>query len=212
MSAKPSDLHIRIAAALARVETVMRAQEQKAANATGLSPLQLRVLEALDRSSNLRVGALARELMVTTGTVSAAISVLQAKGLVTKQSDPEEHRAVVISLSAKARRRMTKLSSWPTELLEPVVEDLGEREAGDLLASLLRALHAIERRGWIDPVRMCFHCEYFQPWKGSGDRPHRCELMGKSIGSADLRVDCPEFEAASGPGQEARWNAVGQGS
>lgn len=210
MSEASSDLHRRIAAALARVETVMRAQEQKAAQATGLSPLQLRVLEALERKPQLRVGEVARELLVTTGTVSAAVSVLQSKGLVTKESDPEEHRAVVIRLSAKARRRIDKLAAWPSELLEPVVEDLGEREAGELLAGLLRALHAIERRGWIDPARMCYRCEFFQPWKGSGNRPHRCDLLRKAIGSSELRVDCADFEAASGPGQESRWKAVGR--
>ena len=209
MSRIPSDLHRRIAAALTRVETVMRAQEQKAAQATGISPLQLRVLEALERKPHLRVGELARELLITTGTVSAAVSVLQAKGLITKESDPEEHRAVVIRLSAKARRRIDKLASWPSELLEPVVDDLGDDAAGELLAGLLRALHAIERRGWIDPARMCYRCEYFQPWKGSGRRPHRCDLLRKSIGSSELRVDCAEFEAASGPGQEARWKAIG---
>ncbi len=208
MTQPQPDLHRRIANALARIEAVSRSEHQRAAQVAALSPLQVRVCVALQSRPGLRVGALARELLVTTGTVSAAVSVLEEKLLVTKQTDPEEHRAVVLVLTAKGRREVSKLSSWPDAVFEPIVSDLGEEAAAALLESLLRLLQAVERRGWIDPARMCFHCEYFSPWKGKGKRPHRCELLKVSIGGAELQVDCPDFEPVSPTVQETRWKEL----
>ena len=91
---QPTDLHRRLAAAIERVSTALRQGVQGAASEEGLSPLQLRALQILSRRPGLRLGQLARELHVTPGTLSAAVTTLESKGLARKESDPSEHRAV----------------------------------------------------------------------------------------------------------------------
>ena len=204
----PSDLRHRLAAALERVEAVVRSREQHAAQQAGVSPLQARVLSTLERRPGLRVSELARELLVTVGTVSAAVSVLEEKGLVVKCSDPEEHRAVVLRLTAKGRRSRGRRTAWTAELFEPVVDDLGTEASGACLEGLLKLLGSMERRGLIDPAAMCYRCEFFRPHGGSGDRPHYCDLLRSSIGAADLQVDCPDFREAPEATRDAHWDAV----
>lgn len=207
-SGEAADRSRRIADALARIDAVVRRRELEEAQDEGLSPLQARALGALDRRPGLRVGELARELLVTVGTISAAVRVLEEKGLVAKRSDPDEHRAVVLRLTAKGRGLRKRRGAWAAEMWAPVVEDLGDDASGALLDGLLRALRAMEHRGWIDPASMCFRCEYFRPWGGRGAKPHRCELLRAAIGRGELQVDCPDFEPAAPSVQDERWAAL----
>jgi len=208
MTVPPDDLHRRIAAALARIERVTRSVGGKATQGAGLSALQARALEALAARPGRRVGELARELLVTDGTLSAALSSLESKALVVKRVDPDEHRAIIVELTARGRTKAKKLEAWPDDALAPVVRDLGVHGAGAVLAGLLALLEGMERRGWIDTTRMCLSCEFFRPWQGqlsgSGTRPHYCGLLEAAIGGADLQVDCPDFVAARRDVREER--------
>lgn len=198
----------KIAAALERIDRLTRSDGQRAAQALALSPLQLRVLGSLGSRGALRIGALARELMVTPGTVSEAVRVLEEKGLVLRTPDPEEHRAVLVSLTRSGRTANRKAATWTAEALTPVLDDMGTEDAGRLLSSLLRMLQALERRGLIDTGRMCSNCEHFRPWKGRGERPHRCALLQTSIGRHELQVDCPDFALASEDRLRERWDEL----
>ena len=198
-------IHQRIAEALARIGALTRAHEQHEAAAETLSALQARVLHALRRRSGLRVGELAQELMVTYGTVSAAISSLEGKGLVRKSSDPQEHRAVVVELTRRGSAAARRAEGWGGELLEPAVAELRAPEAATLLASLLKLIEAFERQGLIAKTRMCLSCQYFQPGAGSGSRPHYCALLEQAIGAQDLRVDCSDHVPAGAAQRQQAW-------
>lgn len=185
-------LHRRIADALGRIETVLRAQEQRESRTRSLSPLQTRALIGLLRRGPSRVGELADELRVSDGTLSAAVASMEGKGLVKRGSDPREHRAVIVALTRRGRHRAESADDWMAGLLEPAVERLGEEESGALLASLLELILAFEREGRISTTKMCLSCRYFRPGEGSGSRPHRCELLRTDIGREEIRVDCPD--------------------
>ena len=199
----------RIAAALERIERLTRSGGQRAAQALALSPLQARVLATLGTRGPLRVGRLARELLVTDGTVSEAVRVLEEKGYVVKEPDPDEHRAVRVKLTRAGRGASQRAGRWPAEVLGPALEELGDEGSGELLASLLRFLQALERRGLIETSRMCANCEHFRPWKGRGQRPHYCALLESAIGRSELQVDCPDFELASEERLAGRWDELG---
>ncbi|MEM7310071.1 MAG: MarR family winged helix-turn-helix transcriptional regulator [Planctomycetota bacterium] len=197
----PDDTARRLAAALERVERLTRSGGQRAAQEAALSPLQVRLLDVLRTRGAARIGALARELLVTDGTVSEAVRVLGEKRLVVKEQDPNEHRAIQVRLTPAGRRAQKRAAAWPDELLGPVLDELGARESGELLASLLQLIAAMERRGLIETSRMCLHCEHFRSGKGRGAKPHYCALLEAPIGKVELQVDCPDFSpAGGGPG------------
>jgi len=201
-------VHERIAAALARIGGLARAHEARSARGEDLSPLQARILAVLLRRSRLRVGELAAELLVTDATVSAAVSALEAKGLVLKESAPEEHRAVVVRLSRRGGAAARRAERWSGELLLPVVAELDEADADALLGRLLQLVRAFERRGLLPSARMCLSCRYFRPWHGRGKKPHRCELLREAIGEGELRLDCGEHEPAAPERLEEIWHEL----
>lgn len=194
---QPADLHRRLAAAIERVSTALRQGVQGAASEEGLSPLQLRALQILSRRPGLRLGELARELHVTPGTLSAAVTTLESKGLARKESDPSEHRAVHLHATRSGKAAARRSEVWPDETLLPAIEELGAQEAGAVLAGVLRLIQSLESTGVVRETRMCLQCDHFEAWAGSGDRPHRCGLLEAAIGGPDLRVDCEDFEATS---------------
>lgn len=200
-------LHTRIADGLARLGALARFHENQKSQAEGLSPLQARALVVLQRRRGIRLGDLARELLVTYGTLSPAVSSLEEKALVTKYVDPEEHRAVNLELTRKGAAAARRVEGWASELLAPPVADLDADEAATLLASLLKLIRAFERRGTITAARMCFTCRYFDPKGGKGARPYFCNLLEEPIGEANLRIDCSEHEPADTDQLEGRRQA-----
>lgn len=207
----PKDIPDRIAAALERIERLTRSDGQRTADRLALSPLQMRVLGVLRSKGPARVGDLARELMVTPGTVSEAVRVLEEKALVRKEPDPEEHRAVQVHLTRRGQGAAKRAGRLSAETLGPVLASMGTEGSGELLGSLLRFLQALERQGLIETTRMCSNCEHFRPWKGRGGKPHYCALIEDSIGKAELQVDCPEFELAGPDRLAERWEQLAEG-
>ena len=207
-----SPLHSRIADALARLGSLARSKEQSESTSETLSPLQSRALVVLHRLGDLRVGQIAKELMVTYGTVSVALTALEQKSLVNKFQDPDEHRAVRLELTRSGRRIAQKAAGWTAEALQPAIAALRPNESATLLATLLKLILSLEREGVIGEARMCISCKYFVADGGSKQRPHFCNLLDVAIGEHDLRVDCPEHERAPESRLAANARALKAGS
>lgn len=189
-------IHARIADALERLGTLARARQTKGSWAADLSPLQARALVLLRRRGDLRVGEVADGLMVTYGTVSVALSALEAKGLVAKHQDPDEHRAVRVALTRRGRTLADRAGAWTAVALEPALAALSAAESAALLATLLKLILMLEQTGALAAARMCVSCRHFVPHGGAAGRPHFCRLLGTPIGDAELRVDCADHERA----------------
>jgi DNA-binding MarR family transcriptional regulator len=107
------------------------------------------VLAALRRSGSpyrLSPGALVRETLVTSATMTHRIDRLEAAGLVERRPDPDDGRGVLVALTTAGRQRVDRaldlLVAAETELLRP----LPARERAGVAASLRRLLAAVEDR------------------------------------------------------------------
>jgi MarR family transcriptional regulator, organic hydroperoxide resistance regulator len=67
----------------------------------GLTPTQLVVIVHLHDHERMRIGALAQALGAAQNTVSEVVTRLERSGLVVKERDPEDNRAVIVRLTAK---------------------------------------------------------------------------------------------------------------
>jgi DNA-binding MarR family transcriptional regulator len=113
--------------------------------ATRLAPLgvthaQVRALRALDREHRpVRMGVLAERLDVVPRSATSLIDALAAAGLVRRTPDPEDRRAVAVSLTPEGRRALVAVRQVrrqvADELLAPLDQD--QRAA---LRSLLEAV------------------------------------------------------------------------
>ena len=199
-SAQHDDVDAKIVAALERLSQVFRVRLREAARERDLSPTQAQFLIYLlyHEVELRRVSQLARDFDLTQATVSDAVASLETKGLIQREEWPEDRRVVTLWLTPDGEKLATALSRWA----DPVREHLKrfspeERQA--VMRFLIGLIGSLQRSGLITVARMCVTCRFFRQDIHPGEpSPHHCGLLDVPLGSADLRVDCPEHEPAVG--------------
>lgn len=103
------DLDVAPMEVLSRVSRLARHLDRarrSAFDAHGLEPWEFDVLAALRRSGppyELSPGTLLGQTLVTSGTMTARVDKLTARGLVTRRRDEKDRRAVQVALTDKGR-------------------------------------------------------------------------------------------------------------
>jgi DNA-binding MarR family transcriptional regulator len=90
----------------------------------------------------MRMGELARREGVRMPTVTAAVDVLVGHGLVRRDPDPDDRRAVQVSITDTGRHEMTQLQSARNEVLARALSGMTDNELAALQAAIpaLRSL------------------------------------------------------------------------
>jgi DNA-binding MarR family transcriptional regulator len=111
--------------------------------ASGITPARLSALSVVVFAGPLKLGELAAAEQVRPATMSRTVDALERAGLVTKESDPEDARAVLVRATSDgtrllqdARRRRVRALADELRGLEP--EELELLDA--TLSALARAL------------------------------------------------------------------------
>ncbi|KAA0212493.1 MAG: MarR family transcriptional regulator [Leptolyngbya sp. PLA3] len=196
----------RVVAGLAKVALVFRHAQWAASGERGLTPTQSQILAIITGSREpLGVKAVAQHLAVTMGTASEAVATLVSKGLLRKEADKSDGRAVVLVLTARGRREAARAAEWPGVIVE-AAEAMPDGERALLLRGLVGMIRTMQARRMVPTARMCVECRYFRPNEHPGTpTPHRCEFIKAPIGDTDLRLDCAEMERAEEP--QRLWEA-----
>ena len=199
-SAQHEDVDARIVATLERLSQGFRVRLREEARRHNLSPIQAQFLiHLLHHDVELRrVSQLAREFGLTQATVSDAVASLESKGLLQREQWPEDRRIVTLRLTPYGEKLATTISHWADPLKQHLEHfPPGERET--VMRFLMELTRSLQRSGHITVARMCVTCTFFRrdvrPGKPS---PHHCGLLDVPLGGSNLRVDCPEHEAAVG--------------
>lgn len=172
----------------------------------GLSPTQFGVVELLaQQAEGLRVSELATRLGIKAPTVSDSVSTLEAKGLVAKQRDAKDARAVAVVLTAEGRR-LTRALGKRDDPVQAALEAVPAKDLETTYRTALHAIRALQEAGQIPVARMCVRCEHFDPWRHpDAEWPHHCKLVDAPFGDRHLRLDCAEFSAAPPDAQRVIW-------
>ena len=117
--------------ALAREKS--KVGEFPAAELTTPQALALRVTV---REGPLRMGALAAALGVTVATASRTVDALAARGLVLREADPSDARAVRVVATERGRREHHVRRRRFRKALESLADELSEHERRQLVESL----------------------------------------------------------------------------
>lgn len=189
----PPDLDYKIVAVLERLTGVFRHLLWEEATQHGLSPLQLQVVVFLrfHQPEQCTVSHLAREYHVSRATVSEAVKTLTQKGLVSRHVSAADLRSHSLQLTADGERLADQTSRFAEPLRQPVAL-LPTRQKQPLYLSLFTLLHQLQQAGTIPLQRMCFSCRHYGRQPGS----HFCHLLKIPLEGPQLRLDCPEHEAA----------------
>lgn len=105
---------------------------------SGLGLSDFAVLEALYHKGPLRIATIAEKVMLTSGSMTAAIDRLADKGLVSRVVDEQDARARLVELTDAGRALIGPIFSSHERSLSDAVGGLDEDERADLLKLLLK--------------------------------------------------------------------------
>lgn len=202
----------RLVAALSKIGLAMKSRTWRRQGRQGIGPLQVQVLSFLRSRPNqsATVSTIARELSVKLPTASEVIRTLEKKRLVRRRRREVDNRVVTVHLTALGAKAGHVANGWP-EILASATQHLSTQEQIGLLTSLVKLIRALQLQGEIPVARMCVSCEYFRPHAhADAEQPHHCEFFNAAFGDRGLRLDCPEYVAASTDQAQEAWNRFRQ--
>lgn len=88
----------------------------------------MHVMEAIGTDAPKNMSAVARALMVTTGTLTISVNSLVKKGFVDRVRSEEDRRVVLVSLTEKGKKAHEHHRLFHEHMIESIVEQLTEEE------------------------------------------------------------------------------------
>jgi MarR family 2-MHQ and catechol resistance regulon transcriptional repressor len=110
----------------------------------GMCQSDFGVLEALLHRGPLSVKQIGAKVLLTSGSMTAAVDRLESRGLVTRQDDPEDRRSRIIHLTDSGRELIERVFSDHREAMEQAVAGFPIEERSALVQSLRRLGRAAE--------------------------------------------------------------------
>ncbi|TMR97217.1 MarR family transcriptional regulator [Nonomuraea basaltis] len=138
MSRRPSLLYV-----VKQVELAARSRMDELLKPTGITALQYTALTVLRRRDGLSSAQLARNSFVTAQSMADMITSLERRGLITRRRDPDNRRALLISLTDAGHELLTAFDEEMDALEERMLADLTQRQRRDLEAYLNRCRTAL---------------------------------------------------------------------
>ena len=158
----------------------------------GLQPIHVQVLGYLARAndySDLPI-AVAEFFGITRGTVSQTLTLLEGKGLLTKEKDGKDARLVHLHLTAAARKILQE--SW-AQKMEIALRSM-PTDAARLDQSLRALLAGLQHLNGQRPFGVCRQCAHFLTEK----KGVRCGLTGESLRQEQTVRICREWQTSAG--------------
>jgi DNA-binding MarR family transcriptional regulator len=185
-------------AGLARLGQAIRMEAWRNSGPHNLSPLQADIITYLDEDARPhRQGEIVAALASTPPTVSDAVKVLRAKGLVAGSRDPADARAVALGLTPEGQAEARRLSV-ASATLTGAVSVLSGPDFAAMLRATVTMMRELQDRHAIPVSRMCLTCRFYEPEAHPEDpaHPHHCHFVDAPFGDAELRVTCPDHDPA----------------
>ncbi|WP_244480456.1 MarR family transcriptional regulator [Rhizobium sp. Root1220] len=190
----------------------MRSDEWAKAEATGLKPTQLAILDYLaGREAISRVKEIANYLGVSQPTATDSILALERKGFIAKTTSADDKRSATIGITAEGRAALSAANTVEGSATA-AARALPAQAQEDLLMSLVTMIRHLQEADAIPIQRMCATCRYFRPYLHNGAvKPHHCDFVNAAFGQSEFRIDCREHEAADPATRAATWDAFQRG-
>ena len=135
-------------AVLGPLQRVLRKRAREDWPLEPLATAQVDLLRAVRLRSGISVGEAAAELRIAPNTASTLTRQLVAAGLVAREPDPDDRRAVRLVLTPAAERRMTAWHDRRQQVLDGALQRLSHADRAAVAAAvgpLQELLEALER-------------------------------------------------------------------
>jgi len=188
------NLDSKIVAGLERLTLAFKTLLWDKAKEYGLSPIQIQVLIFIHyhTTEKTTVSYLAKEFNITKATISDAVKVMEQKGLIEKKGSGKDTRSYTMTLSDAGLMIVKSTENYP-EPLTGIVSGFDVHDKLALWNSIVSLIIQLNKTNIISIQRTCSNCRYFELTNNG----FYCHLLDKPLHTADIRIDCPEFDAAS---------------
>ncbi|HAX72213.1 MAG TPA: MarR family transcriptional regulator [Firmicutes bacterium] len=129
-----TELNLKVLIALSRAEQSVHQREYVTIKQGGLTPSQFAVLELLYHKGDHKICDIINKILATSGNITVVIKNLEKEGLVKKYNDPEDKRAVLISITEKGKEVIKKIFPNHVKNINNIFSDLTEEEKKTLIA------------------------------------------------------------------------------
>lgn len=127
-------LWLRLLACSSKIESILQRRLRKEFD-TSLARFD--VLAQLERfPDGLTMSGLSRHLMVSNGAVTGLVDKLMSEGMVERQDDPADRRAVIVSLTRQGRASFQRIARRHEEWVVSILGDLTGTAQSELLQNL----------------------------------------------------------------------------
>lgn len=111
---------------------------------TGLQVTEFAIMEALLHKGPMTINAIGQKVLLTSGSMTAAINRLQTRGLVQREQDVSDARCFFIHLTPAGRGVIEEAFAKHARNLEAAADALTQRERADLVRLLKKLGHEAE--------------------------------------------------------------------
>ncbi|MBY0756749.1 MarR family transcriptional regulator [Clostridium sardiniense] len=122
--------------ALSRADQKVDKLSYETIRPSGLTASQFAVLEVLYSKGDLKICQIIDSILTTSGNITVIIKNLEKEGFVKKLKDPEDSRAVLISLTEKGREIIESILPKHFENIKNIFSVLDEEEKEQLIKTL----------------------------------------------------------------------------
>jgi DNA-binding MarR family transcriptional regulator len=145
-------------AVLKKIRIVIRAAQRHSSwieKQCGVSGAQLWIMQELHDAPGLRVGEIADRLAIHQTTTSNLLDMLQKRGLVLKERDPQDQRAVRLALSRQGAALLREAPKPAQGLLPAALSRLDRQRLAQLdqgLQGLLDSIDGLDEGQGLQPL------------------------------------------------------------
>ena len=119
-----------------KAEKAVEEVDKASIDQTGLGLSDFTIMEALLHKGPLPINQIGEKVLLTSGSMTAAVNRMERKGLVTRIQDPSDGRCFYVHLTKKGRNKIKTAYAKHEKNLEKICSVLSEKERNELVRLL----------------------------------------------------------------------------
>ena len=136
-----SGTHIRLI--LGKAAKAIERVDRESIAGTGLNLSDFTIMEALLHKGPLPINIIGKKVLLTSGSMTAAVNRLEKKELLQRMQDPSDQRRFYVHLTKKGRRVIQRAYEAHKNNLEKMTDALTPKERNELVRLLKKIGHYV---------------------------------------------------------------------